>query len=84
MSIENNKLPTPLIVIAVILICSCLIGILLLSDVLRDKHFDSDFVVFLVSMIFIHLVIAIAVLSKRRWGLFLFKGYLYLLSLLSG
>jgi amino acid transporter len=81
MIIRNSKLPTPLTVIAIVLICSCVIGVFLLNDLMRDKRYDAEFVVFIVIMLIIHTVVAIAVLSRRRWGLFLFKGYLYVLLL---
>jgi hypothetical protein len=81
MIISNGKLPAPLRVIAIYLICSCVIGVLFLNDMLTYKRFGSDHVVFIVIILIIHSVVAIAVLSQKRWGLFLFKGYLYVLLL---
>jgi len=46
---------------------------------MTDPHFDFSFSVFVVIMITLHLLVAAGILSKKRWGLAIFKGYLYLL-----
>ena len=77
----KEKLPKYLQYFALILIGSSVFGFGLLSSVLKDESFDFDFAIFIIIMILVHLVVGGAILSKKHWGLLIFKTYLYLLFL---
>lgn len=78
---EKLKLPRPLKYFALALVCSCILGLGLLYNVTRDDGFDSDFSLFIILMIIFHSAVATGIVSRKRWGLILFKCYLYLMFL---
>jgi len=69
----------PINLFAKILIWASAIGLYFIYLVLTDPSFDSDFVVFLVVMVVSHTIIGVGLLLRKRWGFFLFKGYLFVL-----
>jgi len=60
---------------------SILVGAMMIKALLDDPGFDMGFVVFVGVNMLISLIVGVGILSRRRWGLALFKGYLYLLML---
>ncbi|MFZ2445912.1 MAG: hypothetical protein WAW37_06110 [Syntrophobacteraceae bacterium] len=78
---DKMRLPRPLKYFTLALICSCILGFGLLYSVTRDQRFDSDFILFIILMLILHSVVAAGIASKKRWGLILFKSYLYLMLL---
>ncbi len=78
---RKKRLPKYLQYFAVVLIGSSIFGLGLLNSVLKDDSFDFDFAIFIIVMVLIHLVVGGSILSKKRWGLLVFKAYLYLLFL---
>ncbi len=79
MIVRYVTLPRPLQYCALILICSCILGAVLLYGIMTDPHFGFSFSVFVVMMIILHLFVTVGLVSKKRWGLAIFKAYLYLL-----
>jgi len=71
----------PILIFSAILICSALIGIPLYISVLKDPRFGHEFSVFLLIMIFWHFTTGLGIILKKRWGMWLFKIYLYVLYL---
>jgi len=67
----------PILIFSAILICSALIGIPLYISVLKDPRFGHEFSVFLLIMIFWHFTTGLGIILKKRWGMWLFKIYLY-------
>ena len=55
----------------------------LIYSLLEDADIEKNvnFLLFIIISIFIHSFVGISILSKRRWGLFVFKLYLYLMLL---
>lgn len=79
--IPRSPLPKPLRTFAIVLTGSVFIGAVMLMQLYDDPRFDIVFVMFIAVMMVISLVAVIGILSMRRWGLVLFKGFLYLLML---
>jgi len=81
MNTYGTKLPKALRIFALVLMCSCIPGVILLFDVTKDEAFDADFSMFIVVMLALHLAVSIGILSKRHLGFIIFKYYLYLMLL---
>lgn len=77
----GNRLPRPLLYFAIALSCACILGICLLYRVITDPSFDLEFRYFLIITLSVHLLVMVGIISKRHWGLLLFKAYLYLMYL---
>ncbi len=66
---------------AVILLLSVLFGFGLLYDLAQKGDFDRDVSLFVIVSMVGHGFVGFAILSLKRWGLVVFKCYLYLLFL---
>jgi len=76
-----QKLPRILKYFTVILISSFFLGFGLLYDLSKRSDFDSDFMIFVVTSMLVHGFVGFAILSQKKWGLIVFKCYLYALFL---
>jgi hypothetical protein len=76
-----HKLPCFLKYFTVILISSFFLGFGLLYDLARRNDFDSDFTIFVVTSMLVNGFVGLAILSQKKWGLIVFKCYLYVLFL---
>lgn len=76
-----DRLPQPIKYFAYILISSSFFGVLLLYDLSRKDDFDLHFSIFVAASMLLHISVGFAVLSLKKWGLMVFKIYLYVLFL---
>jgi len=76
-----DRLPQPIKYFAYILISSSFFGVWLLYDLSRQDGFDLHFSIFVAVSMLVHISVGFAVLSLKKWGLVVFKCYLYVLFL---
>ncbi len=81
MTQKLEKLPNVLKYFAAVLISSAVFGGGLLYDLAKRDDFDSTFNIFIIISMIIHSFIGFAILSQKKWGLVVFKCYLYILFL---
>lgn len=84
MKAEETKIPSFLKGFAfLILLLSSLGGLGLAYDLFQKGgvYANSNFFLFIIITMFVHMVVGVAILSKKRWGLLVFKCYLYLMLL---
>lgn len=77
-----QKLPHILKYFTAVFISSFFLGFGLLYDLAGRSDFDSDFTVFVVASMIVHGFVGFAILSQKKWGLIVFKCYLYALFLI--
>lgn len=71
----------PIIYFSYVLIASAIIGGFMILNLQADTDFDKSFSNFIFALTFWHLITGLGILSKKKWGFFLFKLYLYVLYL---
>jgi hypothetical protein len=76
-----ERLPNILKSFATILVSSAIFGVGLLYNLASRGDFDKAFSIFVVVSMVVHAFIGFAILSRKRWGLVVFKCYLYILFL---
>ena len=74
-----ETLPSVLKWFTVILLLSIIFGFWLLYGLSQRDDFDRDFSLFVICSMIGHGFVGFALLSLKRWGLIVFKCYLYLL-----
>lgn len=79
MTTRIENLPNVLKCFAAVLILSAILGCGLLYDLSKRGDFDSEFSVFVIISMTVHAFVGFAILSRKAWGLVVFKCYLYVL-----
>lgn len=67
----------------IVILLSLFSGSWLLYNLFQDENIERDcgFIIFIITSVVLHLFVGIAIFSKKRWGFFVFKCYLYIMLL---
>lgn len=68
---------------SILILISITGGILLCYILFKENNFEKNinFFIFIIISTIVHLFVGVSILSKRLWGFFTFKLYLYLMLL---
>ncbi len=73
------KVIKPIFYFSYVLIGSAIIGIFMFFNLRADPEFDNFFSIFVLVLTLWNLITGLGILSKQKWGFWLFKIYLYVL-----